>query len=178
MANDSWVSCRISSATFTGGSRVEVAHLALYLCVGYGVSLVLCMLLLRESNDCYRERRGRVRRWALISSFALLPLTPYVWVGVLTAYARGGLNGVVHSSMISVGDPGPILEEHVISITRGKAVVYVVTPCGTSGSRRRMATLFTFIRRDGRWAFDGDWETVWSQCGSANGNVFPPFPDW
>lgn len=72
---------------------------------------------------------------------------------------------------------GEIVTLRVMSMTPSRATVYVTEPCGLDLKHGLAAHLITLRRSAARWELDEWVDTVWSDCGSAEGNTFPPFPE-
>lgn len=132
-----------------GGTRSNV----LYLLVFYGAACVL-----------------------LIS-----PLIPYGVVEVQTATYKYELIPPTRKELRDQGFPDRLRAFKVLAISSNKARVYAVVPCDPSSKTSGYNGVVLNLKRvSGRWqsndnpdyALDG----VWSDCGNADGNIFPPYP--
>lgn len=150
--------------------------MTLYFIVSYsfvGTALLLLWRRLRSSNT---------HRWACV--LLLVPLVPYALVEVQTALfgrvlAPAARMALDRCSMCAEPNT-PILTQRVMKITPLSANVYVSMPCvGLYPQQKGKCGLILYLhKKNGEWAFeDGDWAAVWSDCGSAEGNTFPPYPD-
>ena len=109
----------------------------------------------------------------------MLPLFPYALVEGQTLLCRAALMPATRQALRELYSKDQILWFKVLSISPRKARVYVVTPCWDtpplSNSRDRVAQWIDLRRTAQGWRFNGNWDAVWSECGSASGNVFPPY---
>ncbi len=111
----------------------------------------------------------------------ILPFLPYLWVECQTLAARRWCQPLVQQAVQATeGKPMPIQRFKVLWLSPRKLRVYVVLPCSsstsTAGLGKRTGIVYEFKRVGARWILTG-WEGVWSECGSAKGNAFPPYAD-
>jgi len=142
--------------------------------VGWGISGVPILILTRR-----RRRPVRLAPFAL--AVTLLPWTPYAVVALQTAAFGPALRPYVITSFDTsggmAGNPTrPLLRYRVLSISPRLASVYVVQPCGLDGKPGNCATVIDLKRTASGWDLD-DYSTIWSDCGNATGNIFPPYPE-
>lgn len=146
-----------------------------YFCVTYGC---VCAILFALSRSAVLRRIKLV--WlAVVLAAALVPLVPYARVAIQTAQHGKELEAAVRASSSGWGDPKEKYQIlRVMSIGSERAEVYVVTSCGSFGSSPDDGNgdVVKLKRISKGWAFD-DYDTVWSDCGSAEGNTFPPYPE-
>jgi hypothetical protein len=67
-----------------------------------------------------------------------------------------------------------VVDIKVLRLLPHKATVYIVakgygTPTNYDG------LLIWLVRENGKWKYTGDYAAAWSDTGSADGNVFPPY---
>ncbi len=167
---------------------VCVANLSLYTTAMFWMSVFLFVsyncLLSSVVGLHFLLRRLRVKlvwRLSLYLLIALLPFVPYVIVAIQTAKYRAEILPALRASAIHWGDPKQkyfILR--ILSITPSRANVYVVTSCqggmGTDPKTDKVGMLVTLNRTSKGWEF-ADYDAAWSDCGSADGNTFPPYPE-
>ena len=107
-----------------------------------------------------------------------LPLLPYIQVAFLTVVYSHLLLPPVRQAENVVG---PVSEIKVLEMSADSALVYVVGPvgCDTSlfGRSQWRAGCTIRLRRVRHTYVFGDWDCVWSDCGSADSCTFPTFPD-
>jgi hypothetical protein len=147
-----------------------------YFLVSYALVSPLSIVLWVLSGRAAREWRWPLRYAAGV--VLLLPLAPYVIVESQTAVLGPRLRAEVQRALRDIdGGNGEIHSLRVLSVRGGDVAAYVVSPCSPHLTRgRRAASVIHLRNSEGGWRYTGDWETVWSQCGNADGNVFPPYP--
>ena len=155
-------------------------YTVLYFAVAYFGAGVLFWLVTR------RQGQGRDRRRAALACTALLlPWLPYLAVGAQSALFGPGLRPAVRRAFLECGgmcgEAGDtVLTYRVLRITPWDAQVYLVIPChglerDEANHLDTTATVINFKRTPHGWQYEG-YDTPWSDCGSAEGNVFPPDP--
>lgn len=120
------------------------------------------------------------KKWRVLLPLAvillILPLIPYAVVEVQTHVYAKSLISAVQEAMHQIGFEDRIRSLKVLSVSRRTVTIYVVTPCLDSDSDYRACTV-ELVRTQNGWKFrEGSDEIVWSDCGSAHGNIFPPYP--
>lgn len=109
----------------------------------------------------------------------LVPLLPYARVAVQTAIYKKPMRNEVRKALASMEEQSDdIVTFRVLNINSSRAEVYIVQPCGAPKDRSylRSATIFYFKHTTKGWDFD-TYGSPWSDCGSAEGNTFPPYLD-
>jgi hypothetical protein len=124
--------------------------------------------------------RYNPRRFFLaVLLLALLPILPYGIVACQTALFCQDLLPPTRQALREIGFSDRILTLKVLQVGPRAARVYTVTPClpYESNDSERRAEVVCLLRSAEGWrtAGPGTEEDVWSECGSANGNVFPPY---
>jgi hypothetical protein len=150
----------------------------------FGLSLVIMLPLmityvnLRRHSAAGFPRSGNALRWLAQSSILLmLPLIPYAIVEARTAVLGRRLMPAVVSALRELYYSQEIVAFKVLSYQGGTAEIYVVTPCpDVEGQSGFSGDTIVLHKRDAYWKFTGEYNTVWSDCGSADGNIFPPYP--
>lgn len=145
-------------------------HIVAYLLAAY----LLVLLLITKVS-----RRIRVRRsWSniIVGFLLILPLLPYVAVETQTLLWRESVMTATTEAMKKIGFESQIRTIKVLRAKPGWLRVYVVTPCLKPDPGFRASTIE--LRKNGKtWGFiEGTDNCIWSDSGSADGNVFPPYP--
>ncbi len=122
-----------------------------------------------------KRRLGKHKgaRQALGIVLLLLPPLPYVAVYVQTAIYGTFMRADVRQALLDTGmSEGKVVRLRILFISPVYAQVLAEEPCsqGTEG------TVLTLHWQSEHWKF-ADWDTTWSDCGSAEGNTFPPYPE-
>lgn len=144
----------------------------LYFMVSYG-AVALGLTVLRALKVS--------RRWKIVFSAILLmlPLVPYARVAIQTALYKKELLPAFHAGTIHTGG-GEILTFRVLKVSPWRAEVYVVNPCeggmGSNAKSDKVGWVMGLTKTSQGWKF-ADYDAVWSDCGSAEGNTFPPYPE-
>ena len=118
---------------------------------------------------------GREKRFLLAILLALLPFYPYAKVAFQTKLYAAQLLPAVRASEAKEDwtNPGkPYSVVRVLSFSSSRAEVYVLVPCGEGA----MGFVIKLKNTNKSWTFD-NYDTVFSDCGSAKGNTFPPYPE-
>ena len=124
------------------------------------------------------------RRSAIVCVPLALPWLPYIAVAAQTAMFSESLRPAVQHAYVECGGmcgdaKDIVLTYKVLYITPWAAEVYLVTPCSggmlVQSNQGRSATVIYFKRGTYGWKYE-EYDTPWSDCGSAQGNVFPPDP--
>ena len=142
-----------------------VAYLLIALIIAIGVKWIRLSALLRK--HC-------LLGWVMLMGVLALPFLPYLTVDVQTAMHRDELEPAVRQAIALIDATAEVQDTKVMSIDRRSANV-LVTYRATYGYRA--ADLVRVSRVHGRWCFRGDYTTIWSEGGSADGNTFPPYPN-
>ena len=130
-------------------------------------------------------KKQKKARQIITVSLLLLPLLPYAIVAAQTALFGTIMRRPVRQALLDTGmSDGNISGMRVMAITPWESVVEVIEPC-TGGMNTDIkgrpltgqdAQTVTLVRRGSVWRLE-DYDTVWSDCGSADGNTFPPYPE-
>jgi len=123
------------------------------------------------------------RRYLLLKlcslAMVVLPVAPYAIVAFQTVMYARTLEGPIHASLAADGDNSHILMMKVLSANATSVSVYVVTPCVglTPTASGKTAWTISLARTGPKWGC-ASMDVVWSDCGSARENVFPPYLPW
>ena len=113
--------------------------------------------------------------WALTVLLLAVPLLPYVVVAAQTALYGGAMRPDVRRALLDISTSGGnIRSMRVLFLTPWEAQVYVTEPCTAWPAEAHTGdgTTVLLTRVHGHWqSWDSD--TIWSDCGSAEGNTFP-----
>lgn len=127
----------------------------------------------------YEKLKKRKRAVCLVAVILLiLPSSPYIQVWIQTVLYAGVLTPTVNKALSINYDDKQILSLRVLSITETSAKVYVITPCSTSpplNQNRFVGQIINISKHNGQWQYMDDYDVVWSDCGNADGNIFPPY---
>jgi hypothetical protein len=165
--------CLVSLAAFTIITVLAVGasfYVTLYLVVTYAIAGPVAYRISRSPSP--RERPSWAARYGALLVLSL-PLLPYAWVEVQTLAAGPALFSATRQALIAEYEHGPIMFYKVLAAAGGRARVYVVVPCPGPGNRTGLT--YDFVRTPRGWRYTREWNAVWSDCGSAEGNVFPPY---
>jgi len=159
-------------------------YILLYVLFSYALVAMVILAVWRRSVEPWKAKglyttRHKTVYGCGILALCLLPLLPYAVVEWRTyRYGSTLLPAVIEAMReIDIGEPNETVTSHkVLSITDKYARVYVVTPChsGWYGDGF-VSTLIDLVKTPDGWQFQGQWATPWSDCGNADGNVFPPY---
>lgn len=160
-------------------------YIIFYIFFGYLLSALMFRPLKRRVA-ARRARQGEKAPYYVLGILLLLlPWLPYGAIAVQTALFGRMLLPAVHQSFIDCGQMcgdvhDRVLTYQVLWITPSATQVYLVTPCTgwtpNHGDYRGLsATTITLIRTAHGWRYS-EYDTPWSDCGSADGNIFPPDP--
>jgi hypothetical protein len=147
-------------------------------CLLIVVPLMAAYVAARRCEAGSRRGHGNALQWlAQACVLLLLPLIPYGIVESRTMLSARGLMPAVRSALAEVYSEPNVATLKVLSCTDLRAEVYVVTPePPVEGQTGFEGEVITLHKRGGVWTFNGDYRTVWSDSGSADGNIFPPYP--
>ena len=154
--------------TLAGGSF----YVAFYVAAAYAVVGPLAYFVFRR-----RRQRGTSPRtsWLAVLAILLLPLSPYAGVEVLTAALGPELLAAAQRFEGWDARRVPVVSYKVLWAGIGEAQLYLVVPCDEPPHDEHAGYLIR-LRRSGRgWSAVDSLDIVWSDCGSAEGNVFPPY---
>ena len=128
------------------------------------------------------KKQTRTKRIVMVI-FLLLPCLPYAVVAVQTSMFRAAMRLPVRQASLDTGMiSGSAKITRILSLTPWWCDVEVIEPCssglccGKSPQTGQTANVLTLTRSGSGWRLQ-DWDTVWSDCGNADGNTFPPYND-
>ena len=114
---------------------------------------------------------------SLIVVVAAMPLVPYALIEYRTAINAQRLRTGTREALNEIGfDHASILSLKVLSITQKSAIVYVACLRSTPQPLCANGLVVTLTRQNNEWKFISQYESIWSDCSSASGNIFPPYP--
>lgn len=106
----------------------------------------------------------------------LVPLIPYFVVGVETLMLGWTLKPAIESELHRAGDTDKVRTVRVLWPVWGGAHIYFIQDCGGVGTiKGRTGATIDIVRKDGTWKMAGEPDFVWTDCGNAEGNIFPPY---
>lgn len=132
-----------------------------------------------------RVRNGQKRLaafWVITAALLMLPFFPYVRVAYLTAKYKDMLMPAVAGLAQEQAwtKENPIHIVRVLAVSDRAAQVYVVGTChgGMTAASSQLVGLDGWVLRAMKtsegWRYQSH-DIVWSDCGSAEGNIFPPY---
>jgi len=154
----------------------------LYTGMYFGLVLLACYLMFRLLRRRLRYAESYKARLVAYLVIGLVPFIPYLAVVFETNVFGASLRPYVLSSMLACGGMcgnagSPIERYRVLKITPWTASVYIVQPCvDMRGMKGNSATVINMRKGVHGWTFV-DYSVPWSDCGTAKGNVFPPYPE-
>ena len=158
----------------------------MFLLIAYFVfAYTVVLILLGVAWSLHRPKNGRTSRLFFFGILLALlsPLSPYALVEAQTLAFGRGMRSEVLRIFDECGTCGnsdePITTLRVLRVTPYSAIIYYVQPCaGSTPHEGGSSGCWVELRRErGQWVFSGQFDAVWSDCGSAKGNTFPPYPD-
>ncbi len=159
------------------GGYVTVFSVIAYFFLAYAVTITLNVLICAALKGQKRARR------TITACFLLLPLSPYAAVAVQTRLFRAAMRLPVRQAALDTGMlSGKARLTRILSITPWWCDVEVIEPCsegaccGKATDTGQDANVLTLTRTGSGWKLQ-EWDTVWSDCGNADGNTFPPYDD-
>lgn len=125
----------------------------------------------------------------LLCVLLISPILPYIWIEVQTTLLKPQLMNVTKKAVRELGMPNvKLVKLKVLSISSAKAKIYIVSRnqlpsdvpnavfCGSDDPCICYGGDIIYLSKiSQRWKFNGDYSAVWSDCGSADGNIFPPY---
>ncbi|MBI3945048.1 MAG: hypothetical protein HY321_03955 [Armatimonadetes bacterium] len=122
------------------------------------------------------SRRSLAAAVAGTVTLALLPLMPYLVVESQSAAWGAGLRPIVAQALRDESMEADVVTLKVLRRGIMRIRVYVVSPCRNGyGEPGYVGGIVHLVKRGGRWQHEGEYGCVWSDCGSADGNIFPPY---
>lgn len=155
---------------------IEVVAYIVVSLLAIGISWYLLLSTYRKS-----KKRKLIYLALLIT---VLPLMPYVVVETQTNLFRSAYTSQIQQTLNADGDSTKIVTLKVLIVSPAYVDVYVVVPCEALPEHHPRNGYIAYVlpleKRHGRWVSATDKDTmmdaVWSDCGSADGNIFPPYP--
>lgn len=151
-------------------------YTTVYFVFAYGFIWVVVLAI----DAVLRQLKTRPGLGAAIKVLLLLvPLLPYGRVAAQTAIYKKPMLNEVRKALASMEEQSDdIVTFRILNINSSRAEVYIVQPCGAPKDRSylRSSTMFYFKHTTKGWDFD-TYSSPWSDCGSAEGNTFPPYLD-
>ncbi|HEY3379458.1 MAG TPA: hypothetical protein VGL77_18425 [Armatimonadota bacterium] len=113
--------------------------------------------------------------WRILLALLLaLPFLPYAVVEAQTALFKSQILSATKQGLDSVALSTDIRQLKILTISPTRATVYTVTPCLEKSAERGVA--IQLERVSGAWHYvPGTDDCIWSDSGSAQGSVFPPY---
>jgi len=108
----------------------------------------------------------------------LSPIYPYAYIGALNGALGAGFSQPVKQAIQDINGDKSVVGYKLLFWTPWLTRVYIVTPCAARpgydvGADR--AYIVDMVKRNGAWTPRQDFRCVYSDCGSADGFIFPPF---
>lgn len=154
--------------------------ITVYLVTTYGLALLALGGCIYALSRWAVPRKTRLALAAILAVFfLLLPLWPYAQVAWQTQQYGDELLPVFMKEArhtISGEITTPPLIFRVLEYSPRRAVVYAVESCGETNSGQRWGWTMKLRTKGRGWEFS-EYDAVWSDCGSAEGNTFPPYPE-
>jgi len=147
-------------------------HMVLYLLTAYCIVTVAAVLVLRR---VYVHKAAREIAFMVLF---FLPLAPYGAVWLQTAIYGKAVLAPIKATMPQMnGQPDDIQEIRVLRVWPNSATVYVIVAGSDIDHPDRPGAGFVvrLVKSGDRWRCSGEWDVVWADGGSADGNVFPPY---
>ncbi len=149
----------------------------LYFVASYG-SIALAGRFLHGHKVANRFKLRSVWVWPVYVVLATIPLAPYIKVAIQTSmYSKELLPAFVAGSthtVVTVPNR-EVFIFRVLNVSRSHAEVYAVNSCSDRDDER-LGWVMELTKTSKGWQFE-DYDFVWSDCGSAKGNTFPPYPE-
>ncbi len=146
------------------------------------VSLCLFGPISYYCDKRYRQTLKKKFAWCAWIAVAA-PFAPYLLVDLQTAVLGPSLLPAVRYELRQDDWTTNIASYRVLAASPVSCTVYVVTPCSLTKDRHGryvnyIGELVKVDRHRGIWKADvNDEDAAWSDCGSADSNVFPPYAD-
>lgn len=157
-------------------------YFILYFMLSYALVVIAILALWKRSVEPRKAKGLYTTRYKTlygcgVLALCLLPLLPYAIVEWRTFRYGNALMPAVIDALKEIGEPGEKITSYkILSITNKYARVYVVTPCHSDWyGDGFVSTQIDLVKTPNGWRFQGQWTTPWSDCGNADGNVFPPY---
>lgn len=153
---------------------MDVIAFLLYFIIFYFLVAIFTFYILVMLRQLPSSRKKKYLAWS-IPLLLLLPLIPYLFIDLQTAVFGQNLKPVVDRTLQREDPGGKLLKYKLLQISPSSATVYVqeavAIPCGKDSES---ALIFYFTNSNQVWKLK-HWDTIWSDCGSADGITFPPY---
>lgn len=143
-------------------------EVAFYLLVAYVILAAL-----------FRFIPKRLRRKAfLFALYWLIPVIPYAIVEIQTYFGLQNLRPGISVGLQQDGEHRRFKDCKVLLLTPWVASVYVVSECspGLPDKPYNIGLTMDLAPSSQGWHEKGEPNGIWSDGGSADGNIFPPYP--
>ncbi len=165
-------------------------HIAIYVFVSVFAFIFLSIVLIlyysnsivnSESVTNYHKSNNRRLKRHIVSvwiSLAVLPWLPYALVESQTFLFLPQISGAVKQAITHQNiDFGKIKLLKILYFDNFNSRIYIVKPCSLFGrSPSGYEGVIADLKRDTTgWHFLGEKEGVWTDCGTADSNIFPPY---
>jgi heme/copper-type cytochrome/quinol oxidase subunit 2 len=152
-----------------------------YLSVALLLTIVLVCMRRRAVPQEYRETSpaAKAAQGAITILVLSLPLVPYARVELNTRLALPALQPAVEEAALALTGNRHVRSVKGLSLEGSDARVHIVSPCSMeypTPQKGWTADVVTLVHEGSGWRYNGYYDTVWSDCGSASGNIFPPYP--
>ncbi|MES2462278.1 MAG: hypothetical protein V4671_16955 [Armatimonadota bacterium] len=153
-------------------------YLFFYLVVSYSIVGALLFTVKAVMELFPHAPRRLVFRYLTIIGM-LLPFTPYAVVATQTSLYRAEMEPAVRRALADGigGADDPIRIMRVLKISPSYAEVYIVQPYARIGgiwTDEAVGLVIRFGKTPNGWQYQ-EYDCVWSDGGSADGNTFPPY---
>ncbi len=151
---------------------------AIYLFIAYIVILGPAFFFVRAHIARRTPGLSATHRLFFFSLYWLCPLLPYAAVEGQTIVLQPLLRPAISAALREDGEHDRYKNCKVLLLTPWAAMVYVVSEVSPGLPEKPYNTGFTMTLVPTRhgWIKQGEMDCVWSDGGSADGNVFPPYP--
>ncbi len=105
----------------------------------------------------------------------LAPILPYVGTEARTKMYGAALSNGIGDAIESIDTSYFLMSFKVLNINTNTARVFVI--CRRT-QNQYAGNIVTLTKHSNVWSFAGKYDTVWSTSGSADGNIFPPYPKY
>ena len=154
-----------------------IAYLILsYAIVALAMALLLCMPVWRRPPTLRLFGRDLPTKPLIVCLLPLSPLIPYMIVGTETFFLAWTLKPGLEKGLRQSGETDKVRAVRVLWPVWGGAHVYFVQDCKGMGTQvGRSGWTVDLVRKGGKWTIASEPDIVWSDCGSADSNIFPPY---
>ena len=163
---------------------MSILGIPLYIVFCYAIAGVLYALVIRglrvifrRAGDLSQSKLRMAMRAAWVMAI-LAPVYPYAYISALNSAVGAGFLQPVKQAIRNINGDQNVVDYRLLFWTPWLTRVYIVTPCVAGpgydvGADR--AYIVDMVKRDGAWTPRPDFSCVYSDCGSADSFIFPPF---